>query len=173
MKVNTTEKHLVSITENILNSEFNRNDSLSPMIYLVKPDGRVVARFNETKEDPIEHFVLDCQFDKAIFPMELIQETKQGDVKFCLAPITFHNDIIGFIAAYHRDKSARLISERTYLLSQLISFQFTVTRRLEKLHLNSELHHAITEAVSHGFLTIDKFGVVTYLNRQGAQLLNV
>ena len=43
LKVNTTEKHLVSITENILNSEFNRNDSLSPMIYLVKPDGRELS----------------------------------------------------------------------------------------------------------------------------------
>jgi transcriptional regulator with PAS, ATPase and Fis domain len=77
------------------------------------------------------------------------------------------------LACESEEPNNSLRLQSLYYLAELISHIYLKNRTVEKVFLKSEYQQAICEAVTHGYLTVDRFGVVTYLNPNGAKYLHI
>lgn len=171
MKVDTNNKHLHAIVERIfIEGSILRNNDID--LYFVKPDGRLVYLYDAGQRS----ISVEANVNQAkllwLDILDLSEETcRYSDFWAYSIPILYDEDPLYYIVA-RSIQNDLLLASYVYMTAELISHEFVHNRTVEKVFLKSEYQRAICEAVSHGYMTVDRFGVITYLNTNGAVLLN-
>lgn len=73
---------------------------------------------------------------------------------------------------YHENnnKKIRLILD---LLAKQLSFQLVTQPNLQSLFLQSKYQQQITNTIDEGYLTVDKKGIITFINQTGTNMLGI
>lgn len=75
-------------------------------------------------------------------------------------------------AKYHKknNKKLRLILD---LLAKQLSFQLVTQPNLQSLFLQSKYQKQITNTIDEGYITVDKKGIITFINQTGTSMLGI
>jgi PAS domain S-box-containing protein len=88
------------------------------------------------------------------------------------APIIFNNEILGVICIteYNPERREALLG-MVLASAKGIENQIKNQRKTHLLNEQSKYQNVIVESINEGFITLDREGVVTYINERGARIL--
>lgn len=182
MKVEmANDNRFISIVEKILNGKFAAFNQPVSEIYFVKPDSTIVCVYDVGNhrfvvENPssmgwIKSIKLENEVKCYADPVDRWMEV--GPEWIYSAPITIQQETVFYIVCKSQQYNQAHLLQMLNLLAKSIGFRYVTNRTVEMVLLKSEYQRHICEAVPEGYMTVDRMGIITYLNRIGALLLHV
>lgn len=128
-----------------------------------------------------ENFVGNTAISRAIkkkFPIQFLgdehENPKHRDWSCYAAPILHGNEVLGIFCLTEYNKNLNENALGMVIASAKgIENQIKHQQKSLIIEEQNKYQNAIVESISEGFLTIDKQGIVTYINEKGAKLLAV
>ncbi|WP_180968076.1 sigma-54 interaction domain-containing protein [Cytobacillus massiliigabonensis] len=168
-----TDNHLISNLAEITNRAIFERNRLIQKLFIFKHDKSFVCLF-DLKNNQVKNHIQGMDWIKKIqFQNHVTSYPHQGNQNDWIysAPIaTDREDKYFIVCTYSENNNPEILLLLT-LLSDYSSFRIASQRNTEEIFLKSEYQKKIVDLVEEGYLSINKFGDITFLNRLGAEIL--
>jgi PAS domain S-box-containing protein len=183
MEVNSTKKEFISIFKKLVLGDFAKHKAISEIV-VVDSNHRFICsyqadeNFVSTSKLPILDWIDQIQFINNVFvykiPNGIYLDNENHPTMWIYAyPFTNGKDSLYYLLCRHKDKNNLYLMQLLCLLSEAVSSRFALQQAHEETLLYGEYQRQIVETISEGFMSINKKGFITYLNRAGAEILGL
>jgi sigma-54 dependent transcriptional regulator, acetoin dehydrogenase operon transcriptional activator AcoR len=90
-----------------------------------------------------------------------------------IRPISQKGEPKYFLATTYPEKNNKKIHQILDLLAIQLSYQLVTQPNLQSLFLQSKYQQQITNTIDEGYLTVDKKGIITFINQTGTNMLGI
>lgn len=176
-----SSKQIIDVLNRFINSKKFRHDSLLEVMYLVGLDGKMSAKFDlQCGELVMDSFDLDVirYMRPHIETMEMEQATLVEPIQYSqlwvyLAPIHNGKKNEYYIFCLTNQKENRYLLQMLNMLAELLSTKLLTYRSVESDFLVSDIQRQLCENFSDGYMTLNREGIVMYINQNGAKMLDI
>jgi sigma-54 dependent transcriptional regulator, acetoin dehydrogenase operon transcriptional activator AcoR len=88
-------------------------------------------------------------------------------------PISHNGEDKYFLTIVYPESNNKKILQILDLLAKQISYQLVTQPNLKSLFLQSRYQKQITNTIDEGYLTVDKNGIITFINQTGTNMLGI
>lgn len=184
-----TDYNLLNNAKILINEFYNTINKKHMVIILFNSNCEILYKKGEFESETIDSkFSLgerlisgekyDCEMLREVLnikePVKTKVEPLRGLVGLAVPIINKEGDIIGIIGVFCPET---IYTEEIFgaikIISKSISKESAYRTLEQQISQQSKYEKAIVESISDGFMTVDKRGVITYLNRKGFEILGV
>ncbi|MEH7084207.1 sigma 54-interacting transcriptional regulator [Neobacillus drentensis] len=90
-----------------------------------------------------------------------------------IRPISHKGEHKYFLVLKHPEKNQKKIFQILDLLAKQLSYQIVTQPNLSSLFLQSTYQQQITNTIDEGYLTVNKKGIITFINKTGENILGL
>jgi sigma-54 dependent transcriptional regulator, acetoin dehydrogenase operon transcriptional activator AcoR len=131
-----------------------------------------VRKGNIVFKEETNSWVKCVKWDKNANPIPLSPEKTHSEWIYT-QPISHNNEHKYFLVSkYHENNNKKLLLILDLLAKQL-SYQLVTQPNLQSLFLQSKYQKQITNTIDEGYLTVDKNGMITFINQTGTTILGI
>ena len=176
-----SNKQIIDVLNRLLHNQKFHYDELLKSLYLVGADGEMMGKFDlqcgEVDIDSVDLEIIRF-IQSRMDALEVERVTMFDPIQYqqswiYLAPIHNGKKNEYYIFSLTNEKENRYLLQMTIMMAELLSTKLVTYRSVESDFLVSDIQRQLCENFSDGYMTINRDGIVMYINQTGAKILDI